>query len=501
MGVVLRQSIKGTIITYTGAFIGFITTFFILTSYLTTEEIGLTRVLLEVATLLSGFSMMGMTSSIFRFFPYFKDSPDNPHCPEHGPHHGFFYYLIKVALGGALIVIPLYLILQAPISSFFSRNSALFNTYYYQVIPLSLCLLFWLTFELYAVQLMRIAIPKFIREILLRLLLIVVYLLYAFHHISLSVFIYLFVASYGLCMIFALIYLRSITPLSFKHESTYITQEIKHSFFKYTGLYVVASFGSTLASRMDLFMVSSIDSGGLNSAGIFSIAFFIVAIIEIPSRSILSISTPGMADAMKNNDIDRVNNLYKQITLYQFFTGAIIFLLIWFNIDTIFAIIPNGHIYSQGKWVVFFLGLAKLVELTFNYGNPIVSCSKYYHWNLYYTFLVTTLSIVSNLIFIPQLGIVGAAVATLITMSISYGVQQILISWRIKANPFSLNYFKIILLLSVVVGINFCIPFLFNKWLDLFFRSIIVIFIVTILAYYLRVVPEFFQKIKTKRGF
>lgn len=60
MGVIAKQSIIATIISYSGAFIGFLTTFFILTAFLTPEEIGLTRVLLETANLLSAIGMLGM---------------------------------------------------------------------------------------------------------------------------------------------------------------------------------------------------------------------------------------------------------------------------------------------------------------------------------------------------------------------------------------------------------------------------------------------------------
>jgi hypothetical protein len=39
MGIVIRQSIKGTFVNYTGAFIGFLTTFFILTNYAAKKNI------------------------------------------------------------------------------------------------------------------------------------------------------------------------------------------------------------------------------------------------------------------------------------------------------------------------------------------------------------------------------------------------------------------------------------------------------------------------------
>ncbi|MBF1047077.1 MAG: lipopolysaccharide biosynthesis protein, partial [Porphyromonadaceae bacterium] len=88
-----KESILGTLVTYIGVGIGFVTTFFILAKYLTPEEIGLTRLLPELATQLSGLGLLGMTYSLSRYFPFFKDSPTNPYRAEDGPNHGFFYYV------------------------------------------------------------------------------------------------------------------------------------------------------------------------------------------------------------------------------------------------------------------------------------------------------------------------------------------------------------------------------------------------------------------------
>ena len=47
VGVIAKQSIRGTIVTYLGIAVGVFTTFFVLTRFLTTEEIGLARVLID----------------------------------------------------------------------------------------------------------------------------------------------------------------------------------------------------------------------------------------------------------------------------------------------------------------------------------------------------------------------------------------------------------------------------------------------------------------------
>ena len=66
MGIVARQSIKGTIATYVGVAVGIVTTFFVQTKYLTTEEIGLVDVLLQSALLFSGLAQLGTNTSAMR---------------------------------------------------------------------------------------------------------------------------------------------------------------------------------------------------------------------------------------------------------------------------------------------------------------------------------------------------------------------------------------------------------------------------------------------------
>ena len=73
MGIVARQSIKGSLANYLGVAIGFATTFFVLTDCLSQEEIGLTRVLVDAATLFAALAQLGANSTIIRYFPYFND--------------------------------------------------------------------------------------------------------------------------------------------------------------------------------------------------------------------------------------------------------------------------------------------------------------------------------------------------------------------------------------------------------------------------------------------
>ncbi|MDR1601230.1 MAG: oligosaccharide flippase family protein, partial [Tannerella sp.] len=330
MGIVIRQSIKGTIVNYIGAFIGFLSTFFIVTKFLAPEEIGLTRVLLEVSTLIGSIAMLGTSASIMRFFPYFKN-PENK-------DNGFFFYALLLPALGILICIPLYLLFKTPITAFFSKNSQLFVDYYYWVIPLILFIVYWTVMETYSTQKMRIVVPKFVREVLIRTLLIVVYLLYAFKFLNLNGMIAGFIAIYGIAMLVTFIYVSKIGSVTLKHDFSFIDKPLRKKILAYTLFLLFSVLSGGILAQLDLFMISS--ELGLKYAGIYSIAFFMAAIVEIPSRSIGTISSPLAASALKEGDLTSANSLYKKVALHQLMAGSCIFLLIWINIDNIFKIMP-----------------------------------------------------------------------------------------------------------------------------------------------------------------
>ncbi|MDH8702280.1 O-antigen/teichoic acid export membrane protein [Dysgonomonadaceae bacterium PH5-43] len=487
MGIVIRQSIKGSLATYVGTIIGILTTLFIIPKYIGEELLGLTRVLFEAGVLFATIFQLGASSSVIKFFPYFKSKDKH--------NNGFFFYLIALVTVGFLLFVPAFLILKEPISNFFSEKSPLFVDYLYWVIPLTFFLLYWITFEIYSIVLMRIAIPKFIREIVVRLLLVVVYVLYALGFLNLTGFIVAFICVYGIVMMIAFFYISRIGSVSLKHDSKFITPSLKKDFTSYTSFLLIGSIGSSLVGKIDLFMISAEMS--LAWAGIYSIAFYMANVIEIPSRSISAISAPIVAEALNKENYEEAGAFYKKVSLHQLLIGSSLFILIWINLDNAFAIIPNGEVYSSGKWVVLFIGLAKLVEMTFGFGGIMINFSKHYKWNLFFTFFITFVTIAFNALLIPRLGISGAAIATFITYIICFGLQQILVLVTMKVHPYSIGFLKILAVMFVAFGLNYILPTLNNVWIDSIYRTLIVVAVSGTLIYVLNISEEANNLIKS----
>jgi O-antigen/teichoic acid export membrane protein len=239
---------------------------------------------------------------------------------------------------------------------------------------------------------------------------------------------------------------------------------------------------------------------GLYSAGIYTIVIYMAEIVNMPSRNITPISTPLASQAMKDGNIARAQQLYRQVSVHQMLASAVLLMIVWINLDNIYMIIPNGEKFAEGRWAVLFLGLSKVVYGMLNFGNTLISFSKYYYWTLFFALILAAISIFTNLHFIPIYGLSGAALASLITVLFSYAYQQYIVQVKIKTNPFCWAHARIVVILLALFAVNWFIPSLSEKspWLDGLVRTTIVMSIAMVLIHVLKISPQINWFINTK---
>lgn len=451
MGIIYRQSLKGTIVTFVGAFVGFLVTFFVLTRFLSPQEIGLIRVITEAASLLGSFALLGIQTSAVRYFPYFRT--------DDGSDRGFPRLVFLITLVGLLSFSIIFLIFREPLIRYFSSGkgqdsgTGLFGEYALLVIPM-MCFLTLLTVEeVYASIHRRVVVPRTIRELILRVLVGSGYILFGLNVIrSFPGLMTFYVLSHGVCALLGLYYLFRLTPRAWRAPVVLPEKSIRRDFLVYSSLTLISALGSNVATRLDLFMVSA--GMGMDYGGIFSIIFLMVAVIEMPGRALLSMSGPMVSEYLHAGDRKELKKLYLTVSQQQLLIGSILYLFIWNNIDLIFRLIPNGEIYSQGKWVFLILGAGKLIDLTFSFGNSIIRYSKHYVWSLAYTFLVTILSICLNSLLIPRLGMEGAATATVLTFCLTYTFQQLVLVSKMKLTPLHPTLLLLFIIVLVMLGVE-----------------------------------------------
>lgn len=485
MGIIQRQTISGSIFSYLGAIIGFITVGVLLPNVISTEENGVLKLLVSYSLLFARFSNLGFNGVINRLFPYFRDDKTN--------HHGFIVITIGVILTGFLLSMVLFYLLRPVIVEDSSDTSALFIEYIYYLIPLIFFTLLFDTLDNYNKVLFNAVMGIFLREFIQRLLVLIVIICFIFLPLSFRLFVILYVISICLPSLIILGYLANKGQLRSRYEKGFIDKNLARTMASVSLFGILGGFSGIIITNVDAIMINSMVD--LDATGIYAITFYFGAVILIPSRSLLRISTPIVANAWKENDKDTLREVYYKSSLTQFITGSLIFIGIWGNINNVFEILPPE--YEAGKYVILFIGLANLLDMAIGANGLLIGLSKFYRYQTYFIVVFGLFVIGTNLVLIPKFGIVGAALASLISKFLFNLIRFIFTLIKFRIQPYNYRFLLVILFSAIAYLTSWAIPVFSHFIIDIILRSTVILTVYTLLVYHFKISDEINQLIRS----
>jgi O-antigen/teichoic acid export membrane protein len=475
MGIIQKQAIKGTAYSYIGVIIGFITTAILFPRILSTDEIGLLKLLVSFSVLFAQFGSLGFNSVINRLFPYFRLPSEK--------HNGFIAFAMLIAITGFILTSLAFQLYKPVLIRNNLEESSLLVNYAHLIIPLVFATLFFNLFDAYNKVLYDTVLGALLKEFIQRLLILISIILYYFNILNLNAFVIAYVISFLLPTIIILSILFYRKEIAFKfNKEAFPKSMLKEmgivSFFGFIG-----GLGGLAIVHIDSLLVNRFL--GIGMTGIYATTFYFGTLVLIPSRPLIKISTPILADSWKSGDLDNIKLVYRKSCLNQTLIAILIFTGIWVNIDNIFKILPEE--FEAGKYVIFFIGLANVFEMLSGVGGMIIGTSKYYRLNSIFVFIFLIFLVGLNIIFIPIFGLTGAAFATFLARFIYTLLRFIFLYRKFRMQPYNYKFILLVLvgLISYLAG--YFLPELDNYLLDILIRSSIVLLLFGILILLLRI--------------
>jgi len=256
---------------------------------------------------------------------------------------------------------------------------------------------------------------------------------------------------------------------------------------------ILGGFSNVIIQKIDTIMINSMID--LSSTGIYTICFFFGSLVSIPARSVQRISTGIVAEAWKKNNLDKIRVVYYKSCLNLFILGVLIFIGIWGNIHNIFKILPQE--YLPGKYVILFFGISACITMLGGISSIVINLSKYYRYQTYFIVIFGIAIVLTNLIFIPRFGIVGASIAALISTLVYRIIQFLFIYFKFGIAPYDYKFLLIIAFAGITYVLNILLPVLDNFILDILVRSLFMTLIFGALIVVSKISPEVeAQKVK-----
>jgi len=478
LGIIINQSVKGTIYTYIGAVLGFLTMGVLLPRIFSTDQVGLQKILINYAMLAATFGTLGFSGVTIRLFPYFKDPKKN--------HHGFLALALLTGFVGFLLTLGLYLIFKNWFIEFSTQKSPLLVEYLNYLIVLIFFQIFFILFDGYYTALLNSIHGTFLREVFQRILIILCIGLFYFNLIDFHQFIVLYVVSMSVPTIYIMFSLIKEKQFSLKTDFAYLKTPLLTSIGLMAFFSILNGFSVGIIQTVDIIMVNGMV--GLSATGIYAVCFSFAIIVSLPSRSILKIANIVSANAWKNNNIKEIRDIYEKSCITLFIIGLIMFLGLIVNMDNIFKIL--GPAYLPGKWVIFFIGLGSLIDMTTGANNSILGSSPYYKVQTVFLVVLVVCLVASNLLLIPAFGITGAAIGGAVSLTILNILRFLFLYFKYKLQPFNLKFITVALIGTAAYFISMLIPQMSNFLLDILIRSTFISILFCTPIYLLKISPD-----------
>lgn len=492
MGVIFRQSFKNSLVNYASVLVGVFSTIFIYP--LDKGTYGLIQFLLSSAMLLAPFFLLGTNYLTTRFFPEFKDG-------ENGDN-GYWGVLSLIIAISFLIFSILFFFLESEIIWLYRDKSPLFKAYIPFILPLVLLISLLNFNSTFASNFNRIAVPAAFLNLIKVSLPVLIYLYFS-KWINLDQVVGGVVLNYVVAVIAIVIYLRLINALHWKINWKFLNKERRNRMATYALYGMVAGVGSIVAFRIDAIMVPSLID--LKSNGIYSIAMFIGNAIAIPATAIVSISSPILSKSFTDGDFDNIASIYSKSSINLLIAGTLFFCLILPSVRDLFQIMPGSEEMTAGYWVVFFVGLAKVVEMMTSVNHQIIGHSNFYSLNLVMIAFLAVANVLLNIWLIPSYGLAGAAFATFASVSAYNLIKVGIIYWKLRLQPFSKQTILTLALGTTLFALFSAWPLAWHPVVNIMVRVLLTVVLFMPMMYYLRLsndlnelIDQVVQKIRNR---
>lgn len=449
MATIRKQSIYSSLFIYAGFAIGALNVLILFPKFFTPEQFGLTRVLMDIALIFSTICAAGTLPVAMKFYPFYKH-----HLPKRD--NDLLTWVFVIGLAMCILVYMAFPLVEPWALRKFGYRSPILVTQFKWVYPLTVSLVAISMLEVFAWIIGRTVIANFLKEFLFRILTLLLIVIWGLGWLTdFNWFIGTYASLYFIPVVILIWIVYKSGEFSINFKASKVTKRYQGIMLKFGGAYFLSAVLNIIAKTNDTLIIASQSQGGLADAAIFTIATYLITVMDVPQRSMVSAATPQIALAWKNNDLDKLDRLYKKTALNLLIIAAGIMGVVVLAIPYLEQLL--GQAYSGLGILMLVLGFGKLIDLGTGLNSQILQLSKHWRIDLFTNMFFVFVSILFNYFLTKKYGILGTAIGSLLAIVLYNFIRFIFIKRIYGLQPFS---FKNILALIIATGFATLIYFI-----------------------------------------
>jgi len=457
-----KQSIVRIIISVAGALIGTLSTLYIYP--LDMELHGLSMFLLTASLMFAPFILLGSSAVAINNYPEFKtkDKRDN----------GFLSFIVLIYLTGSFLFALAFIFGEDWFSQYFMSHNGKYDKYFQYILPLTILQAGCTLIDVYLNNFTKVIIPALLKEFLLKLTLPLLIGLHILGYISVDMVIWGLLANYIIALLLLILYTIYLRKQSFHLTFRFLTRSRLKRIANYSLFAILGVFGNQMVVYIDTIMIKAI-LPDFSYISIYNMHSSMANFINMPVIAIISVASPFVAKYITGKEDGKLVKLYISSSTIMLLLGSFLFTGIVINMDAVYLLMSNGDAYRSGFWVVVFLGIAKLVDMATGLNSQIIGYSKYYKFNFYALIILGLSNAILNYFLIHQTGVSGAALATLISLTLFNMAKLLYVKKKFGIWPFTIQDLYIVILAGLFGIIAFIMPSGENPYFQIAIRTIV----------------------------
>lgn len=222
----------------------------------------------------------------------------------------------------------------------------------------------------------------------------------------------------------------------------------KKQFWRFSWPRALAGITQTAMQRFDIILVGALV--GLPEAAIYAAATRFLALGAVAARAVSLSVQPLIGESLARHDSKGTAYLYQSGTAWLILATWPLYLLLLTFGSVVLQIFGDG--YDVGAVVLLTLCLARLVATGCGMVDAVLIMAGRSGWNLTNTLLAFSVNLGLDLILIPELGILGAAIGWAAAMVLANVVPLGQLMFWFRLHPFGKPTLLAILLSSAAFG-------------------------------------------------
>lgn len=473
MGIIINQSAKNLTTTYLGFGIGAINTLFLYTNFLTPEYYGLVGFLLSAANLIWPLMAFGVHNTLVKFYSSYDSETEKDKLLS---------IILLLPLGISFILGTIGYFSYDLLLQYFSEGNELVQPYIWLIFAIAVATAYFEIFFSWSKIHLKTVFGNFMKEVFHRscvsILLVAVYL----DFISVKNFVYLislvFISRSIIMGIYAFRMYFPKLHFAFPKNRSFL--------LKYSGLILIA--GSVAVVLLDLDKVMIERFLPIEMVAVYGIAVYISSVIAVPSRAMHQITYPMTAALLNKKDKEGLKDLYQKSSLTLLLVSGLIFLWITTNVRQLYELVPD--VYQISFSIVILISCVKLYDNLLGNNNSILFNSDYYRLVLAIGVGLAIMAFLFNLFLIPELGLMGAALATFLAFALYNTTKLIIVQKKFRIQPFTRQTFYGIILIILYFFLFYFWDFSLHPVFNIILKSLLLGFFYLLSIFSLKLSPD-----------